>query len=118
MLDLGNYQRYVDDFDDYLEDGILYYQVGGVFGVDFVVVVNVRNCNSVLSLGGGLFGRVKNKFGMGQGYLEMDLLLMELWMGLRFEFGGVGGGVFLLKDKGNFKFGFGWLKFDLLIFGF
>ncbi|KAK4639083.1 aminophospholipid translocase [Podospora bellae-mahoneyi] len=110
--DLGNYQRYADDFDDYPEDGTSYYQAGGAPGADSAAAANARNRNSVLSLGGGLLGRVKNKLGMGQGYSEMDLPLTESRAGSRPEPGGAGGGAPPPKDKGNFKFGFGRSKPD------
>lgn len=78
--DLRNYQRYADDFDDIPDDGQSYYQHGGgsVGGEqDSMARHHARNRNSVLGLGGGLLGRVKNMLGMGQGYSEMDLPLTE-----------------------------------------
>ena len=79
--ELGNYQRYADDFDDYPADGESYYQHGGALAGDSAgsstARNNARNRNSVLSLGGGFLGRVKNRLGMGQGYSEMDLPLTD-----------------------------------------
>ncbi|KAH7354284.1 phospholipid-transporting ATPase [Plectosphaerella cucumerina] len=119
--DLGNYQRYADDFDDYPADSESYYR-GGPGGPDSSAADarnNARNRNSVLSLGGGFFGKLKNRLGMGQGYSEMDLPLTEP--------GGGGGGGGRGRtdtasseqpkdgkkfDLGNFKFGFGRSKPD------
>ncbi|KAM5375939.1 hypothetical protein ACJZ2D_005729 [Fusarium nematophilum] len=115
--ELGNYQRYADDFDDYPADGDSYYQHGGPRADESTPGLarnNARNRNSVLSLGGGFFGRVKNRLGMGQGYSEMDLPLTEPGH----ERGdSVGGGSHQQAQKsrfdmGNFKFGFGRSKPD------
>ncbi|KAF1917430.1 hypothetical protein BDU57DRAFT_164974 [Ampelomyces quisqualis] len=59
-----------------------YYAAGGAYeqgssGVHRGSSRNAHNRNSVLSLGGGLTGRVKNMFGRGQDYSEMDLPLTE-----------------------------------------
>lgn len=121
--ELGNYQRYADDFDDYPADGESYYQRGGSMPADSGAAArnNARNRNSVLSLGGGFFGKLKNRLGMGQGYSEMDLPLTQPGGGGGGEGGGRGradtagseqprdGGKF---DMGNFKFGFGRSKPD------
>ena len=98
--ELGNYQRYADDFDDYPEDGQSYYQAGpsnlaGPQG-------NGRN------RGNGLLGRARNMLGMGGGYSEMDLPLTEPGGGQRAAAGPgtqpqSSGKKF---DMGNFKFGF------------
>ena len=98
--ELGNYQRYADDFDDYPEDGQSYYQAGpsnlaGTQG-------NGRN------RGTGLLGRARNMLGMGGGYSEMDLPLTEPGGGQRAPAGPgaqpqPSGKKF---DMGNFKFGF------------
>lgn len=108
--ELGNYQRYADDFDDYPADGDSYYQHGGPIPTDGSrgAARNARNRNSVLSLGGGFFGRVKNRLGMGQGYSEMDLPLTDQGH----ERGASSGGPQQEQkskafDMGNFKFGFG-----------
>lgn len=75
---------------------------------------NARNRNSVLSLGGGFLGRVKNRLGMGQGYSEMDLPLTEPGQ----ERGAPAGAsqhpeqTSSKFDMGNFKFGFGKSKPD------
>ncbi|CRK42217.1 hypothetical protein BN1723_018990, partial [Verticillium longisporum] len=123
--DLGNYQRYADDFDDYPADGDSFYQQGGALnggGADAAARHNARNRNSVLTMGGGFFGKMKNRLGMGQGYSEMDLPLTEPGGGG----GGAGGGGHSRADSsgidppkrdkkfdmGNFKFGFGRSKPD------
>ncbi|KAK3375236.1 hypothetical protein B0H63DRAFT_399890 [Podospora didyma] len=109
--DLGNYQRYADD-DDYPDDGGSYYQQGGALpgGAAAAGRGTARNRNSVLSLGGGLFGRVKNKLGMGQGYSEMDLPLTESRAAGRTDSDGLDpppSKPAKKFDMGNFKFGFG-----------
>ncbi|KAL6891308.1 phospholipid-translocating P-type ATPase [Trichoderma longibrachiatum] len=73
--DLDNFPRYADDFDD----DEMYYQHGGASGAGPASAGrdNARARNSVLSLGGGLFGKLKHRLGMGQGYSEMDLPLTE-----------------------------------------
>ncbi|KAK3295926.1 uncharacterized protein B0H64DRAFT_159259 [Chaetomium fimeti] len=117
--DLGNYQRYADDFDDYPDDGG-YYQQGGAMagGAQSSAVQDARKRNSVLSLGGGFLGRVKNRLGMGQGYSEMDLPLTDPRAGAG---PGPGGRTDTAEapppkekkfDMGNFKFGFGRTKVD------
>ncbi|RYP48843.1 hypothetical protein DL768_005351 [Monosporascus sp. mg162] len=111
--DLDNYQRYADDLDDYPEDGQSYYQHGGSgnAGGDSMGRDNARNRNSVLSLGGGFFGRAKSMLGMGQnGYSEMDLPLTEPARG-RSDSTGVGSQTKQPK-KFDFKFGFGGGKPD------
>lgn len=114
--DLGNYQRYADDFDDYPDEGS-YYQHGGTApgpGLSAASRANARNRNSVLSMGGGLFGKVKSKLGMGQGYSEMDLPLTESRAGERAGTGEPEAPPPKDKkfDMGNFKFGFGKAKPD------
>ncbi|KAL9489270.1 hypothetical protein ACSS6W_001547 [Trichoderma asperelloides] len=76
--ELDNYQRYADDFDDYPEDD-MYYQQGGTgdAGQSSAARNNAMARNSVLTLGGGFFGKLKHRLGMGQGYSEMDLPLTE-----------------------------------------
>ncbi|UKZ80625.1 hypothetical protein TrVFT333_008388 [Trichoderma virens FT-333] len=73
--DLDNYPRYADDFDD----DEMYYQHGGAAGAgpSSAARDNARTRNSVLTLGGGFFGKLKHRLGMGQGYSEMDLPLTE-----------------------------------------
>jgi len=108
--DLGNYQRYADDIDDLPDDGGSYYQQGGrVPPGDPSTRGNARKRNSVLGLGGGFFGRVKNRLGMGQGYSEMDLPLTEPRGNGRTDSGGLEPPPKQSKkfDMGNFKFGFG-----------
>ncbi|CCC10588.1 unnamed protein product [Sordaria macrospora k-hell] len=78
--DLGNYQRYAEDFDDYPDEGTTsYYQHGGALPPDSAAARDsARKRNSVLSMGGGLIGRAKNMLGMGpEGYSEMDLPLTD-----------------------------------------
>ncbi|KAF4467356.1 phospholipid-translocating atpase [Fusarium albosuccineum] len=114
--ELGNYQRYADDFDDYPADGDSYYHAGtrADESTPGLGRNNARNRNSVLSMGGGFLGRVKNKLGMGQGYSEMDLPLTEPGH----ERGDSMGGQQQQQaqksrfDMGNFKFGFGRSKPD------
>jgi phospholipid-transporting ATPase len=77
--DLNNYQRYSDaDIDD---DQSMYYASGGNFDE---APAGMRRAagqkstrNSILSLGGGLTGRVKNMLGRAPEYSEMDLPLTE-----------------------------------------
>lgn len=78
--DLHNYQRYSDadivGDDDQSVQG--YYATGG--GYDQLPprgAAKKNNRNSILSLGGGLTGRVKNMLGRGPEYSEMDLPLTE-----------------------------------------
>ena len=77
---LQNYQRY-SDFDDVPDDENGYYQAG--LDSDFEAGGaaapggRMRGRNSVLSMGGGIFGRAKNALGMGPKYSEMDLPLTE-----------------------------------------
>ncbi|CAH0049250.1 unnamed protein product [Clonostachys solani] len=104
--DLDNYQRYADDYDDHDDS------YGGPSGQGIPQSrTNARHRNSVLGLGGGFLGRVKNRLGMGQGYSEMDLPLTESRDG-----GGDTGSSQAKKksnfDMGNFKFGFGRSKPD------
>jgi len=113
--DLGNYQRYADDYDDYPDEGTSYYQHGGAGGEPSSGRANARQRNSVLSLGGGFLGRVKNRLGMGQGYSEMDLPLTESRTGHRTDTGS--GEIPAQPEKkkfdfGNFRFGFGRSKPD------
>lgn len=80
--DIGNYQRYADDYsDDFHEDGNSYYQNGGQAGAQGSYAAqgrqSAKNRNSILSMGGGILGRAKNMFGLGEGYSEMDLPLTE-----------------------------------------
>ncbi|EWZ44274.1 phospholipid-translocating ATPase [Fusarium oxysporum f. sp. raphani 54005] len=119
--ELGNYQRYADDFDDYPVDGDSYYHQDGGARVDETTPGlgrnNARNRNSVLGLGGGFLGKVKNRLGLGQGYSEMDLPLTEPGHERGDSVGGnshqppqqAQKGRF---DMGNFKFGFGRSKPD------
>ncbi|KAK4115396.1 phospholipid-translocating P-type ATPase [Canariomyces notabilis] len=112
--DLGNYQRYADDFDDYPDDaGSYYHQGSAAAGPASAARGNARNRNSVLSLGGGFLGRVKNRLGMGQGYSEMDLPLTEPGAGGRTATGSEPPPPKEKRfDMGNFKFGFGRSKPD------
>ncbi|OQO10916.1 putative phospholipid-transporting ATPase [Cryoendolithus antarcticus] len=80
--DLNNYQRY-SDVDDNRSDAGGYYAMGGNIDEDSVPGLPLNNKskhrsrNSILSLGGGMIGRVKNTLGMGPEYSEMDLPLTE-----------------------------------------
>jgi len=112
--ELGNFQRYADDFDDFPEDGQSYYHHGGggaaADGAGPDPRSNARRRNSVLGLGGGLLGRARNMLGMGQqGYSEMDLPLTEPG-GQRTNSGGLEPAPPRERrrfDMGNFRFGFG-----------
>ena len=79
---LGNYQRY-SDMDNESDAGVGYYAAGGGIDEDNVPGLPIhskskhRSRNSILSLGGGITGRVKNALGMGPEYSEMDLPLTE-----------------------------------------
>jgi phospholipid-transporting ATPase len=82
--DLNNYQRYSDAEipadDDHSTQG--YYAAGGAYeqsspGIQRGASKKAHNRNSILGLGGGLTGRVKNMFGRGPDYSEMDLPLTE-----------------------------------------
>lgn len=114
--ELGNYQRYADDFDDYPQDGASsYYQNDGSVQGDprsSGARANARNRTSVLSLGGGFFGRVKNRLGMGQGYSEMDLPLTEAGNERAPSADNTQQSQSKGFDMGNFKFGFGRNKVD------
>ncbi|PHH68226.1 hypothetical protein CDD80_168 [Ophiocordyceps camponoti-rufipedis] len=116
--DLDNYRRYVDDeLEDYPDS--CYRRASSPSAAAAAAAAaghqNARNRNSVLSLGGGLLGRVKNKLGMGEGYSEMDLPLTE--PGRDRIAAGSGAKDPNSKasskfDMGNFKFGFGRSKPD------
>lgn len=114
---LNNYQRYADDYDDYPTDADSFYPNGEappLVGDADTARNNARQRNSVLGLGGGFLGRVKNRLGMGQGYSEMDLPLTEQGAAR------VNSATTDKKapkeerkfDLGNFKFGFGKSKPD------
>ena len=88
---LGNYQRYSDIEHDHDNDGYSdaggggggYYAAGGGIDEDSVPGLPLhrkskhRSRNSILSLGGGIAGKVKNALGMGPEYSDMDLPLTE-----------------------------------------
>ena len=80
---LDNFQRYSDHVDDESDAGTGYYAAGGNIGEDGVHGMPLRNKtqhrsrNSILSMGGGITGKVKNALGMGLDYSEMDLPLTE-----------------------------------------
>jgi phospholipid-transporting ATPase len=78
--DLNNYQRYSDA--DIEDDQSMYYATGGYS--DEASPAGLRqgqppknNRNSILSMGGGLTGRVKHMLGRKPEYSEMDLPLTE-----------------------------------------
>jgi phospholipid-transporting ATPase len=115
--DLKNYSRY-SDADVHSDDGRStqgYYAAGGAFeagspGVQRGSSKNAHNRNSILSLGGGLVGRVKNTFGRGQDYSEMDLPLTENAAHQGQPTPSAyddGGSVKKKRTSGTFKFGFG-----------
>lgn len=114
--DLEGFQRYADDFDDYPADADSYYQNdgGAMAGQAPSSARNAaRNRNSVLSLGGGLLGRVKNRLGMGEGYSEMDLPLTEPGQDREAPSAASQEDPKSKKlDMGNFRFGFGKSKPD------
>lgn len=114
--DLNNYQRYADDFDDYPQEADSYYQHGGALDSEPSRSArnNARNRNSVLNMGGGFLGKVKNRLGMGQGYSEMDLPLTEPGRDRGDSVGQTQQPQQPSKkfDMGNFKFGFGRSKVD------
>jgi phospholipid-transporting ATPase len=117
--DLGNFQRYADDFDDYPEDSQSYYQHGGsIPGPTTPGRDTARKRNSVLGLGGGLLGRARNMLGMGQGYSEMDLPLTEPGGRDRSDTNRTDSNLSGQPkqaskfDMGGFKFGFGRGKVD------
>ncbi|PSN73912.1 phospholipid-transporting ATPase-like protein [Corynespora cassiicola Philippines] len=79
--DLDNYQRY-SDADIPVDDDHSFYNAGG--GSAYEEPAGLRrsgskknNRNSIMSLGGGITGRVKNMLGRGPEYSEMDLPLTE-----------------------------------------
>ncbi|USW52085.1 Putative P-type ATPase, HAD superfamily, P-type ATPase, transmembrane domain superfamily [Septoria linicola] len=81
---LNNYQRY-SDADDHFSDSASVqggcYAAGGGIDEDAMPIQHGqgkhRHRNSIMSLGGGIMGRVKNTLGMGPEYSEMDLPLTE-----------------------------------------
>ncbi|EDU42693.1 plasma membrane calcium-transporting ATPase 4 [Pyrenophora tritici-repentis Pt-1C-BFP] len=119
--DLHNYQRYSDadipHDDDASTQG--YYAAGGAYDQPSPSLQrgnskNAHNRNSILSLGGGLTGRVKNMFGRGNEYSEMDLPLTENAAHQRQPSGNEtasqhddGHSAKPKKGLGTFKFGFG-----------
>ena len=86
--DLDNYQRYSDMDDNHSDAGSVggYYATGGGIDEDNVPELHNkskhRSRNSIMSLGGGIMGRVKNTLGMGPEYSEMDLPLTETAAGM------------------------------------
>lgn len=85
---LNNYQRYSDIDNDRFSDTASipggYYAAGGGIDEDNIPGQPIRhgsskhrNRNSIMSLGGGIMGRVKNTLGMAPEYSEMDLPLTE-----------------------------------------
>jgi phospholipid-transporting ATPase len=112
--DLDNYQRYSDaDIpaeDDHSVRG--YYASGGNYTpAEMSPAANKKaNRNSILSMGGGLTGRVKNMFGNRPEYSEMDLPLTEhaAQQGRPETSGGYEDRKAPKKrSSGTFKFGFG-----------
>ena len=80
---VGSYQPYTDHDGDGYSDAGGYYAAGGNIDEDNVPGLPLnsgnkhRSRNSILSLGGGITGRVKHALGMGPDYSEMDLPLTE-----------------------------------------
>ncbi|KAL9106831.1 MAG: hypothetical protein Q9227_008164 [Pyrenula ochraceoflavens] len=119
---LNNYERYADDDLDDAQSAQRYYDdqnasFDNVPGGVNVVGGQARNRNSILSMGGGFTGKVKNMLGMGPGYSEMDLPLTEAGgRGSRSEGADYGESADQHKRKGlnaaNFKFGIGRRKPD------
>ncbi|KAF2836691.1 putative phospholipid-transporting ATPase [Patellaria atrata CBS 101060] len=114
--DLHNYQRY-SDADNFPEDDQSmqgYYAAGGIPDPETSGIgrsgTKSKNRNSIMSLGGGLMGRVKNQLGMGPEYSEMDVPLREA--GARPDSGVASVGSKKKFDAGKFKFGFGGGKPD------
>jgi phospholipid-transporting ATPase len=117
--DLHNYQRYSDadlPTDDDRPPTQGYYAAGGAYdptspGPQRGASQKNHNRNSILSLGGGLTGRVKNMLGRGNEYSEMDLPLTEHAA----QQGQSGASTYddaqssktKKKSSGTFKFGFG-----------
>jgi phospholipid-transporting ATPase len=105
--ELNNYQRY-SDFNDNDSDSHSaaggYYAAGGGIDEDNVPGLplnnraNHRSRNSILSLGGGMVGKMKNTLGMGQNYSEMDLPLTETSAGGNRAGRAGSGGVDTLQD--------------------
>lgn len=110
--DLHNYQRYSDA--EIEDDQSMYYASGGHYDEPPAGLrrgqSQKNNRNSILSLGGGITGRVKNMLGRGPEYSEMDLPLTEhaAQQGQP-ERGGYEEGKHPQKKRssGVFKFGFG-----------
>lgn len=112
---LGNYDRYGDDGHDYPDDADSFYNGGaGTSDGAGLRSSKPKNRNSVMSLGGGLTGKVKNMLGFGPGYSEMDLPLTEPGSSARADDPGLGQQKPEKKpfDFENFKFGFGRGKVD------
>ncbi|KAF2144222.1 uncharacterized protein K452DRAFT_223949 [Aplosporella prunicola CBS 121167] len=116
--DLQNYQRYTDVEDDAALSMQNSYAAGGLYDSQLEeappgpVRRQTKNRNSVMSLGGGLMGRVKNTLGMGSEYSEMDVPLTE--SGARNAETDSGGNAQPAagKKSSGFKFGFGGGKPD------
>lgn len=75
--DLHNYQTHSEFEDDSIHGGDDYYGAGGIDDDTQYKNGRARERNSVLALGGGLIGRVKNALGVRPEYAEMDLPLTE-----------------------------------------
>ncbi|PHH56118.1 putative phospholipid-transporting ATPase [Ceratocystis fimbriata CBS 114723] len=114
---LSDYRPYADEDDAasmYRAETTSYYQNDASDMADTRATAHQRN--SVLTLGGGLVGKMKNALGMGQGYSEMDLPLTTPRGGP--STGGLPPGPASSEPKkkrfdlGSFKFGFGRSKVD------
>lgn len=116
---LQNYRRYSDEFDFQETPGTQAYYGGGGGEEDHYPGLGdtrgrTTNRNSILGLGGGLAGRVKNALGMAPGYSEMDLPLTENAGAGGGGQGAAGADTTARKrvSGGAFKFGFGRSKPD------
>ncbi|GAM90695.1 hypothetical protein ANO11243_087400 [Dothideomycetidae sp. 11243] len=114
---LGNYRRYSDDLDFQDERGTQAYYGSGDVDDDQLPGLHgtsrrAGNRNSILSMGGGIMGRVKNTLGMGPEYSEMDLPLTENGRGTANAQSGTTPRSRKRSSGGNFKFGIGRSKTD------
>ncbi|KAF3906618.1 hypothetical protein ABW20_dc0109055 [Dactylellina cionopaga] len=110
---LQNYERYYDESILPDDESTTEFHYGAHDGNN---KDQKRSRNSVLSMGGGLMGKVKTAIGMGPQYSEMDLPLTERGQGAAGSSpGGTGGGGEPPKKPSGgskFKFGFGRNKVD------
>lgn len=110
--DLHNIESHDAFDDDFLDDDRSMQDYYGSGGLDDGAPQTsrhgaARNRNSILSLGGGLYGRAKSMLGMGSAYSEMDLPLTEATAGAPKSASGDEGSGKAKKSRSTFKFGFG-----------